>query len=421
MNLKIEIGLAMVVACLLTLAGLNSMGIAAHVAGKADKSWARQAEELFYLSPGTGEKVLSRSQWDEYKEKIANMDPERLASFRLETHMALMGSFHDRHPVSPTLVPNQGTQADVKFNPGMKLFLKPIAARAAAGSGSSPTGARAAATGAIPAASGANPSGAASLGGSTPVTGTSGAASGSIGGTGALVGIPTPTTGTSGTASGSIGGTAALGSFNPSPFAPTAPAATAGAGSSAQSLTAATQAAPATAPSLTAVSPAALGSTAATSALEGSVPVTGSSGTLSGAPGGTAALGGFTGAPGTTAIAGSGTTSTAQSPTAVTGTAGVIASTNLSTLGAALPQTATMGSGSVPMQGAAECAAPVQMSAPAAINGVVTSRDADRMFGVDPTTSTKRSVDSYDDSRGAIFHRDFDIGGGNRDMDRNYW
>jgi len=461
MKMSIKYSLTMVIVCLLTLAGLYGLGIAAHKASKADKSWSRQAEETFYLSPGTGEKILSRSQWDTFMKKMGSMEPEQLASFRLETHMALMGSFHDQHPTSPTLMPNEGMRADVRFNPTMKFSLTPIAARAAAGSGTSATAARAAA----------------SLGGSTPVTGTSGAASGSVGGTGALVGIPTPTTGTSGpasgasggtnafadsgtpttgssgtasgsiggtaalvgtptpttgtsgpasgasggtnafadsgtpttgtsgTVSGSIGGTAAFGSFSSSPSTATSPAAAATAASLTAESPAAATAAAATAPSLTGVSSSALiGSSAAQTALGGgSIPVTGSSGTASGSTGATAALGSFTTSAGTT---------------------GVVASTTLSPLPAALPITPTSGSGSVcmlPIQAGAENYVPMQSNSSSEFGSAAASPNTRSVRREDPTTSDRRSVDSYDDSRGAIFHKDFDIGGGNRDNDRNYW
>ncbi|MEM5788431.1 MAG: hypothetical protein AAGU11_14045, partial [Syntrophobacteraceae bacterium] len=51
--------------------------------------------------------------------------------------------------------------------------------------------------------------------------------------------------------------------------------------------------------------------------------------------------------------------------------------------------------------------------------GFVSSRDAESMFPGSPLFSTRRSVGSYDDTRGPIFSHDFDVG--RFDGDRNDW
>ncbi len=377
MRRKQKIMLAVIIAGFLAIAGLYGIEAVGRESGGNNISWFRQAEETFYLNPGMGEKTLSRNQWDLFQKEMKNMPPEELSSFRLGMHKILMEDAHARHIDVPHHVsPYDENKRDVKLNTDNNAFIRLVAGTT--------TGAKSGRATSI--TRGSISAGAATglSGGSTPVTGSSGAASGSLGGTASMGSGSTPVTGSAGIVSGLSGGTAAFGAFG--------------------------QAAPA---NLT------------------STPVTGSSGSV----GGTAALSSFN------PVAAFSTTSTPTAQqTANAAAAALLAASsppvitttpNQSDISPVVPAMGLEGRAPINDCGPQAAmniqyipvpvAAPSQVSRPSVSSGIVTSRDADRMFGSNPTTSTRRSVGTYDDSRGAIFHYDFEIGGGNRDRDRNDW
>jgi hypothetical protein len=117
MTSKTKTGLAVVIAGF--LASLLLFGAApGRNSADAKADWIQQAEQTFYLSPGMGEKLISRDQWDRLRVKMKNMTPEQLSSFRLETHKSLMNEAHNRHNIAEGLVPDRRIERDVSFRMG---------------------------------------------------------------------------------------------------------------------------------------------------------------------------------------------------------------------------------------------------------------------------------------------------------------
>lgn len=100
---------ALLVAGVFVFAG-SSIAAAKKGAGK-DEQWALRAEDSFYLAPGMASKLLSKSQWERYQEKMKDMPSNQLSSFRLQMHGMLMQEARDKHIDIPPVSADHGKRA----------------------------------------------------------------------------------------------------------------------------------------------------------------------------------------------------------------------------------------------------------------------------------------------------------------------
>ncbi len=334
MKSRTKTGLAIIIAGFLAFLVL-SVGAASERSGAGNKTpWFQQAEKAFYLSPGMGQKLLSRKQWEKFHNEMKEMSPERLSAFRLETHKSLMKKVHNYHTNAGWFLPDRQSEREVIFRTDRPAVLTFVA--------STSTSAAVHATA-----------------GTTGVAHTFGAFTH---GTGAITsGAGALTSGTHGITPGTGSLTTGVGSLTPATGAITS-------------------------------EPAAL------------TPETGAI---------TPGIGNFT----TDEVV------IKQNPVtlrAETATGPMTANPRYPT---PPPQTSGAGVGGTAAATSSECYGSSDGSSVGAIvrmsGGVLTERDADRMFPSSPEYSTARSVPEFGESRAEIFHRDFDIGP--RDADRDYW
>jgi hypothetical protein len=84
------------------------------------ETWEKKAEDSFYLNPGLAEKVLTKNLWERYEQKMNNLPPDQLSSFRVDMHKMLMQEARDKHIEVPPVSTEHGkhvpeSQAGVSF------------------------------------------------------------------------------------------------------------------------------------------------------------------------------------------------------------------------------------------------------------------------------------------------------------------
>lgn len=108
METRRAVGKLVILGALWLAAFFITAGPAVPARAQNEPAWQRQAEENFYLPPGTAGKLMTKHEWEQHWKAMANMGVRHQSRYRREWHVKMMQRARQRGIRLPGLGNGQG-------------------------------------------------------------------------------------------------------------------------------------------------------------------------------------------------------------------------------------------------------------------------------------------------------------------------